>query len=204
MGSFIFLSICMSLCIIILIAMYIFAKGGHELIDYSIEKLIMYSFSASFVITSFLYSYGTANELIRTYRQFVLWLMILGGVIVFSAYQINLILSTTSTPDAVAVALIVFGFILTMPTVADKGFRLFELLSQYFTEPIVEHWNECFQSYSIDSLLNLLRRKKGELLLELSIIRFDWRIGGKWHYIRAIGVGIIFFTAYVVVFSKHP
>ncbi|OAX45026.1 hypothetical protein [Paenibacillus sp. AD87] len=191
-GAIYFLTICISLCIILFIAIaYIFAKGGYELTNHSINKLSIYSISASFIITSFLFSYGTANELIRTYRQFVLWLMILGGVTVFSAYQINLTLSTASTPNAVTVASIVFGLILTMPTVADKGFRLFELFSQYFAEPIMEHWNECFRRYSIDSLLNALHRKKREFLLELSIIILDWRIGGRWHYIRAICGGII-------------
>ncbi|MBE1444240.1 hypothetical protein [Paenibacillus sp. OAS669] len=188
-----FLSICMVLgIIIILVVGYMLVVKGHYLSDHTMVKIATYSFSAAFAITAFLYSYGTADELVRTYRQFILWLSVLGGVIIFSIYQININLSAFSTPSAVAIASIVFGFVLTMPTVADKGFKLFEVLYQYFSDPIDDLWNEYYQRFSIDTLLIVLIRKRDELLLEYTIIKFSWNLGDKWHYIRTTILGILF------------
>jgi hypothetical protein len=188
-----FLSICMILGIIIILTMgYMLVVKGHDLSDHTMIKISTYSFSASFAITAFLYSYGTADEFIRTYRQFILWLSVLGGVIIFSAYQISINLSAFSTPSAVASASIVFVFVLTMPTVADKGFRLFEILHQYFSNTINDQWNEYYQRFSIDILLIALFRKRDEFLLEYTIIKFIWNLGNKWNYIIKIISGILF------------
>ncbi|RXZ78705.1 hypothetical protein EBB07_25660 [Paenibacillaceae bacterium] len=187
-----FLSICMILGIIIFLAMgYILEIKGYDVSDQTLVKFARYSFFASFAITSFLYSYGTADELIRTYRQFILWLSILGGVVIFSVYQININLNTFSTPSVLGIGSIIFGFVLTMPTVADKGFRLYELIYELFSDAINGLWDEYYQKFSINAFLIILIRKKNEFLLEYSIVKFSWNLGDKWHYIKVIIFGVI-------------
>jgi len=166
--------------IVMAVMVYVAISKESNISDQVIIKLAIYSYSISFIITSFLYSYGTANELIKVYRQFILWISILGGVILFSAYQVSVNLEDLLVPNFIVIASIVFGFILTIPTVADKGFTLVKLVHQNFSDTINDQWDEYYSRFSFDIWHRTIRDKIKYILLTYIIFRICWRLAKRY------------------------
>ncbi|MFD3274319.1 hypothetical protein ACE3MS_29930 [Paenibacillus dendritiformis] len=158
-------------------------------------SMVIATFSIAFITTVLLYSYGTLDTMTRVRRQFVLWFIILIGVLFFSAYQLKINLDEPlSNQIHTSNALLLFSFIYSMITVIDKGIELFKLLLNKHGSAMEEIWCEYTSRYGLDALKNKMIRVQYEISLLIEWIKFFWRTGATGviiQYLLMTGLGFI-------------
>lgn len=182
-------------------ASFIFHPSGKN--TYSV--LFASTFSISFITTVLLYSYGTLDNLTRVRRQFVLWFIILLGVLIFSAFQLKINLEQPFTDKIhISSILLLLAFIYSMITVIDKGIELFKLLLNEHSNDMKELWDDYTSKYGLDILISKIIRGKYRVLLFVKCLKLLWSVRAKGFIIKYsfVGVGYIFLS--VLLIYKSP
>ncbi len=141
-------------------------------------SLVIFTLSIAFIITVLLYSYGSLDDLTRVRRQFLLWFIILFGVLFYSALQLKINLDEPfSNQIHINSVLLLLTFIFSMITVVDKGIELFKLLLQYYSGTMEEIWNEYTSKYGFEVFYNKLIQTRDQTALGIEWTKFFWRTG---------------------------
>lgn len=152
-------------------------------------------FLIALFISILLYSYATMDNLKRVRRQFLLWFIILIGVLFLSAYQLKINLNEPLTNQIhIGSGLLILSFVYSMITVSEKGIELFKLLSNNYSQVLSDIWSDytSISKHNFKEIQNKMVRTKYIFSLELELVYLLWRTGANLNIILILLKKIIF------------
>ncbi|OXM15747.1 hypothetical protein [Paenibacillus herberti] len=190
MGFIIFISLLFSFLWMVPIYQY-------KEITTDITGILIIVIFISFFLTFSIFSYSTLNDDERTFRQLVLWSVILLIMFVFTIFQIKLYLNSTINEQIViAFVFTIIGFIFSLISVLDKAVSLIRSESQKYEDYFSEYIELVSDNYITITSLN---KKKQELILLIQRQHELWNTGRKMIVINAylysavVSVSLFFF-----------
>lgn len=194
--------------LILAFILFLFVSTIFHPSDNQVSSLVFVTTAIAFVLTVFLYSYGTLDDLTRVRRQFLLWFTILLGVLFFSAYQLKINLNEPLSDQIhIGSALLILTFIYSMITVVDKCIELFKLSLAQYEYILVRTWDDYSSKYDSGVIWNKINKSKDVISLKIEWAKLFWRMGAvsTLVYIVLVDLLYIFFISglcYFLIFSN--
>ncbi|SDS67678.1 hypothetical protein SAMN05444162_1998 [Paenibacillaceae bacterium GAS479] len=162
----------------------------------SIINALYYTATFSLIFTVILYSYGGKSPVLRLYRKFVAWSILLFGIVCLTAIQISEKLTQPFNQQLqIEMVLLLGGLIFTFTGVLDKGEDLLSKLAKQYSKEIRVLWRSYYKENSITVFVSRYK------ILDSSI-RLIWNNGNKFELIFRIIMPIVFFLPIWFLFSK--
>ncbi|QAY66370.1 hypothetical protein [Paenibacillus protaetiae] len=152
-----------------------------------IKLIISIIFLINFLLAFAIYSYSTVNEDERTFRQLVLWTVVLVVMFVFTAIQITLYLgSPINSLNLSGFILSVIGLLFSLTSVIDKAIQWLKSEFKHNEKQILEQMELLsYELITITKVTQMMRKQKQDFV-EIGIKQRElWKTGHKLNVVNA-------------------
>ena len=170
----------------------------NSLINFEIvDSGIIYIIIVSFFISTFIYSESTADIIVRSLRQTALWVSLFLILITISFLQIFYLINDINNNQAlVNLAILIFGLVFNMSTIADKLRVFFNEVTKEYYQEIMNNRKELHNKYSFEKDINNTK----QLLIEFRLLWKKSNTKAKVKIIFFVGIlPLLFIILFIII-----